>query len=296
MPSCTRPLYGRYDPAMDLKVVFNPSPKEIMTKAEVKIPCGRCIACRITLAQEWSIRCYHESKMHEENTFLTLTYDDTELPKYGSLNPIHFTRFIKSLRKHIKRDIDDRQIKFFGCGEYGDQTQRPHYHVLIFGYDFADKKLHSRSKNEQDLYSSERLSAIWKRGHAVIGNVSYESAGYVARYSLKKRFGVGAKLHYGKKTPEFLRMSRGGQNGKGIGYEYFFKYYSDFIPNDYCVINGRKHPIPRYYMSLIDDEVREHIRQIREENRNDENTHDRRLAAKEAILKQKQAEIKRDQI
>lgn len=296
MPTCTRPIYGRYDPAMDLKVIFNPSPKEIMTKAEVMIPCGRCIACRITLAEEWSIRCYHESKMHEDNCFLTLTYEDKHLPKHGSLDPSQFSQFVKSYRNKLKRDGKNADIKFFGCGEYGDQTQRPHYHILIFGHSPTDKVIHSRSKNEESLYTSKWLSSLWKRGHAIIGDVSYQSAGYVARYSLKKRFGVGAKLHYGKKIPEFLRMSRGGRNGHGIGYEYFHKFYTDFIPNDYCIINGKKKPIPRYYMALLDEEMREHIRQIRQSKRNEENTHERRLAAKEAILLQKQSEIKRDQL
>lgn len=95
----------------------------------VQIPCGRCIGCRLEHSRQWAIRCVHEASLHEENTFLTLTYNNEYVDPNFSLNKTDITNFLKRLRKNT-----GRKIRYFQCGEYGEQFHRPHHHVLLFGY------------------------------------------------------------------------------------------------------------------------------------------------------------------
>ncbi|WP_445236462.1 rolling circle replication-associated protein [Escherichia sp. E4385] len=73
---------------------------------------------------------------------------------------------------------------FFGCGEYGSKLERPHYHAIIFGYDFPDKTLHKAGRF--NLYRSSLLERCWTFGWSVVAAFSFESAAYVARYCVKK--------------------------------------------------------------------------------------------------------------
>ena len=96
------------------------------------VPCGRCMGCRLEKSRQWAVRCVHEAKFYEDNCFVTLTYAPEHLPKDGSLNRKHVQDFIKRLR----RRLDDRKIRVFYCGEYGDKLRRPHYHLCLFNCDF----------------------------------------------------------------------------------------------------------------------------------------------------------------
>lgn len=210
------------------------------------------------------MRCVHEAQMHEENSFLTLTYAPEHLPSDGSLDVVHFQQFMKRLRKNQS----GKTIRFFHCGEYGDLNGRPHYHALIFGHDFKDKEVVSVNKQGQKLYGSEALKKLWPWGHSSIGTVTFQSAGYCARYVVKKITGEAAKEHYervdqetGEITrlkPEYTTMSR----RPGIGKDWFEKYGSDVYPNDYVVIDGKKHPPPRYYDKLLTDQNPDLMEQI----------------------------------
>ena len=93
------------------------------------VGCGKCVMCRIAKRREWTLRLIHESVYWEDSVFLTLTYSDDYLPKNGSLDKRQLQLFIKRLRK----SLNGRSIKYFACGEYGDNTERPHYHLIIFG-------------------------------------------------------------------------------------------------------------------------------------------------------------------
>ena len=95
----------------------------------VVLPCGQCYACRIAKSREWASRCVMESKLHKENCFITLTYNDEHLPSDLSLQKDDFTKFIKRLRKNT-----GDKIRYYACGEYGDLYQRPHFHACLFGY------------------------------------------------------------------------------------------------------------------------------------------------------------------
>ena len=167
------------------------------------IPCGQCMFCRVSKSREWAIRCCNEASMYENNTFVTLTFDDYYLEKmcpFGSLNKLHMKKFMKDLRSRDeyyrkKQGLPFRAIRTLYCGEYGDKNKRPHYHALLFNCDFSDKKFYKTSCGF-NLYNSDFLSCVWPYGHAVIGDVTFESAAYVARYVTKKVNGDKKQEHY----------------------------------------------------------------------------------------------------
>lgn len=207
----------------------------------IELPCGQCIGCRLERARMWAVRCVHEASMYEDNCFITLTYDDAHLPKDGSLCLLDWQLFIKRLRKKYGSGI-----RYFHCGEYGDKFKRPHYHALLFNHDFKDKEYFSK-KNGNWTYTSGELSSLWDKGFSVVAGLSFESAGYVARYSLKKIAGEKAADHYGDMAPEYATMSR----RPGIGKKWFDRFSSDVYPLDRVVINGCHTRPPRYYDNLF---------------------------------------------
>ena len=151
------------------------------------VPCGQCIGCRLERSRQWAIRCVHEASLHTDNCFITLTYSPDCLPSDGSLNHDDFQKFFKRLRKHIA----PKKIRYYMCGEYGEDLQqpsklgRPHFHACLFGLDFDDKQLYI-VRDDVKLYTSATLEKIWGKGFVTIGDVTFESAAYVARYIAKK--------------------------------------------------------------------------------------------------------------
>lgn len=214
----------------------------------IDLPCGQCIGCRLERSRQWAVRCMHEAQMHEDNAFLTLTYSDGWLPPGGTLVKKDFQDFMKRYRDYLS----PRRISFYHCGEYGEQTFRPHYHALIFGHDFKDKKVYSKERDDY-IYTSETLDSLWKMGECKIGAVTFESAAYVARYVMKKVTGEQAKNHYfgvDKDTgecydllPEYATMSR----NPAIGKRWLEKYQDDVYPRDEVIVRGHITRPPRYY-------------------------------------------------
>lgn len=241
-----------------------------------EVPCGQCIGCRLEKASQWASRCIHEAQLYENNCFITLTYSPEHLPEDGSVNKDALKNFIRRLRNQT-----EKQIRYYACGEYGDSGGRPHYHALLFNYDFADKvllpgshlrRLQNRFSKGQifDLYRSPELEKLWTYGFSTIGEVSYDSAGYVARYVMKKITGDLAADHYKGRTPEFAIMSR----MPGIGKKWLEKYYNDVYPKDYYHINGARKRPPRYYddqLKKIDRHLYNKIKKQRRENQHTEN-------------------------
>lgn len=236
-------------------IAFHEQPGD---RESLELPCGRCIGCRLGRAQQWAVRCRHEAMLYGVNSFITLTYDDDHLPKYGSLNYRDYQLFMKRLRKD-NEGFDEapdgtRPIRFFAAGEYGGITNRPHYHALLFNYWFADAKPWGRG-----TFRSEQLEALWPLGSALIAPVTPASTAYVTRYALKKVYGRAAQDHYSDvdvstgeyiekaRVPEFVRMSR----RPGIGAWFFEQYVGDLYPGDYAVYDGRQVPVPEYYQRKL---------------------------------------------
>lgn len=200
----------------------------------IELPCGKCIGCRKSRAQSWAVRCLHEARMHAENCFLTLTYRDDPV----SLVPRDLWLFHKRLRSRIGK------LRYFAVGEYGGRKRRPHYHSLVFGYGFPDRKLHSGS-GKTALYTSDVLSELWSLGHAVIGSVTAESAQYVANYSVKGKLKDPISRRAVAGVREFCVMSR----NPGIGAGWIDAYQGTVFPRDFIVLpGGRRVGVPRYYL------------------------------------------------
>lgn len=200
--------------------------------------CGQCIGCRKERARQWAVRCVHEASLYDNNCFLTLTYDDSQLPAGGSLNKSDIQLFMKRLRKHYGNGI-----RFLQCGEYGEKYSRPHHHVLLFNLDIPDKELLSNVRGSK-LFVSHTIAKLWPFGFHTIGALTYESAAYVAGYVLKKITGKLAEFHYDGLEPEFITMSR----RPGIAREWFERNKDNIYSLDKVYVNaGRVARPPRYY-------------------------------------------------
>ena len=228
-------------------IVFNRSHLTNYDIAQgLDLPCGQCIGCRLERSRRWAVRIMHEASLHERNCFLTLTYDDEHVPSNASLNVVDFQLFMKRLRRGSVSPL-----RFFHCGEYGEETRRPHYHCCLFGENFSDdRKVYRVTKQGHSLYNSSRLSEVWGLGHAVIGDLSFESAAYVARYCLKKVTGPSAQDYYGERKPEYVTMSR--RPGIGSGWlekgRNLFETYRD----DSVVLRGKEMLPPPYYDRILE--------------------------------------------
>lgn len=244
---------------------------------QVSVPCGRCIGCRLERARQWAMRCMHEASCWDRNCFITLTYDDAHVPQGETLVPEHFVLFMKRLRK-----ARGEGVRFFQCGEYGEQLGRPHHHALLFNCDFADRRLHSGT-GDSSLYVSAELERLWPYGFSSIGEVTFESAGYVARYALKKVTGPEARMWYGPKVPEYLTMSR----RPGVGRFWLDKFSSEVYRSDSVIVNGRPSKPPRYYddvmAKLAPGEVSRVKRVRRARGVNDPDSSGKRLLVREVV-------------
>lgn len=237
----------------------------------VEIPCGKCIGCRLARSADWANRCIVESLEHEQNCFVTLTYSNDNLPpcKHNCLyisddesgegfigdSPIHplVKRDLQLFMKRLRDKIYPQKVRFFACGEYGPKSLRPHYHLILFGYDFTDKIYLKCNDLGQPLYTSPTLEKLWGKGFVSIGQADWNACAYVARYIMKKQLGEGSevydRLDY---EPEFVLMSR----KPGIGKNYYNNYRDDIYRYDeICVTlpdGGRIFKPPRYFDRLYD--------------------------------------------
>lgn len=250
---CYHPLkaYRHYNAVNYPKATITFNEAEGRKYEPLNLPCGQCIGCRLARSRSWAIRCMHEASLHQQNSFITLTYAPEHLPPGGSLQMKDFQDFMKRLRSRV-----GTKIRFFHCGEYGEQLQRPHYHACLFGYDFPDKILWKANRGFP-IYRSELLEELWPHGHSSVGAVTFESAAYVARYITKKVTGKLAADHYEvldeygeyrQLDPEYTTMSR----RPGLGQKWFTKFHADVFPSDEIILGGKKLRPPRFYDKLFD--------------------------------------------
>lgn len=299
-----------------------------------KVPCGHCEGCHLKRSAEWALRIVHESRYYARSSFLTLTYDHGHLPESRSLVVEDFQKFMKRLRMRLSRGVlneagleDEKinrdfigprlpvngieyveDIKYFACGEYGENKGRPHYHAVLLGWDWPDRVPVPNNPGAKDkLYDSPLLASIWGQGNVRIGDLSANSAAYVARYTMKKTYGKDADREYKEtgRIPPFNLAS------KGIGRRFFHEFRDDIYPCDSILSQDGNHrlPVPRFYDKLQQalqdafigprledhkDELREvkAARRARGEEREADNTPER-LAVKEKILKMRIASLKK---
>ena len=193
------------------------------------LPCGQCMACRVSRNREWAARLVHEKTLHKNSAFVTLTFRPEDIPPLDSLSKATLQKFLKRLRK----SLGNRKIRYFACGEYGDKSNHAHYHLIIFGLSLSldDKKL---------------VEDAWPYGFVYLGNVTYSSCRYVTAYILKKITGEKEVGVYGERVPPFALMS------KGLGKGYVLKNWAQFSQSDgIMTIDGKKFGLPRYYKNLM---------------------------------------------
>ncbi|QGH73504.1 MAG: replication associated protein [Microviridae sp. ctOsc38] len=271
--ACHRPLYGyvsrTVNPSGKRSTVWNA--REGYYDLPRTLRCGKCDGCCLDWSASWAVRCIHEASLHENNIFLTLTYADEFLPEGGTLVKADWQKFMKRLRKRYGAGA-----RYFHCGEYGKKKGRPHYHALLFNFEFDDQVKWRKTRGGYQTFRSPSLEELWPFGHSEIGSVTFDSAAYVARYILKKVRGPEAEAHYEGRIPEYLTMSR----RPGIGKDWIRKHSADVYGRDVVVIpregGARMLRPPRYYDAHYEVENPEGYANIRAA---------RRLKAREAAEK-----------
>lgn len=225
----------------------------------------------------------HEAQLHQHNSYITLTYNEENLPKYRSLRHRDYVLFMKKLRHmaaksltrpnglvcspSLKTKAGRPSVRFYLGGEYGELYGRPHYHAILFGIDFRDKLYNRKTQSGEKIYTSETLQQLWKHGYSSVGGVSFATAAYISRYIMKKRTGDNNKTEYeildpdtgeiAKKHKEYNCMSR----NPGIGKEWWNQYKNDVTVGDYVITkNGRQLRPPRFY----DKQLKKHDRALYE--------------------------------
>lgn len=166
--------------------------------------CGQCMPCRYNRRRVWMHRILLEAKCHEASAFVTLTYRPELVPADGSLCPSDLTKWLKRLRKAV----EPSRIRYFAVGEYGDETERPHYHAGIFGLrSCAYGQSRYSARTIDCCYWCDLVRDTWGKGHVYLGALEPHSAGYLAHYVTKKMtFKDDERLN--GRHPEFARMSR----------------------------------------------------------------------------------------
>ena len=313
--ACNKPITGYR--SQGGQVVFNP--KDGWIDRPITIACGQCAGCRLERSRVWAVRIMHETKSYEpeECHFITLTYSNEELKKTGptyvgkdrwgrealkggSLVVRDWQDFARRARKQIGK------FRYFHCGEYGDLEGRPHYHAAIFGWQLDDLVPDGDTKSGSRAFSSELLEETWGKGKTQTGELTFESAAYVARYIMKKVNGKKKEEgHYniineegeiiGEKKDEYTTMSR----REGIGKRWIEKWEKDVYPRDEVIINGKKTRPPKFYDGHYEIKNKEGMeiikakRKAKGEKRKDEQTHER-LDTKEKILQRRMSQHARD--
>lgn len=188
-----------------------------------------------TRIKQWQIRCLLEAREHDKNCVLTLTYNNDNLPDNGSLSLYDYQNFMKRLRKYVS----PLHIRFFGCGEYGSKGQRPHYHIIIFGWCPNDLIFHHLDNKGLPFYLSDIVADIWNKGYIIVCPVITDTViPYVCKYLQKFN-----NLPFGLVKP-FITMSR----RPGIGQSGFNCLDFD---NDKLYVDGKGVSIPRYYLMKL---------------------------------------------
>lgn len=210
--------------------------------------CGQCLHCRKKRAYELAARCVLHASLYRHNCFLTLTYDEKkdnyhnvfeypDIQKFKKKLRNTYRAFYSDIKTRKKRNYYYQKIEIFNVHEYGKNGKK-HWHLIVFNHQFKDRTMYSKS-NGIPLYTSSILDGLWTHGFSTIGDVSEASAMYQAQYC-EKDFKNG---HAGTSKKSDSKHS-------GLGKAYFDKHYSQILKLGYIPFNGRKMPLPRYFIKL----------------------------------------------
>lgn len=240
---CEAPL-AAWRPADGGPLRFTPGmPTDGKAYNHINVPCGTCILCREEHARQWAVRITHEASLHLDNAFITLTYNDHNLPEHNSLDYTHLQKFWKRLRKEIG------ELRYYAVGEYGDKSLRPHYHACVFGHSFSAPRTIVR-KSPTLLWTSPLLEKAWGLGFVSVGALTYETARYTASYVTKKLRSNHQYVRIDETTGELIPLvqPRAFMSLKpAIGLEWLSLYGHQLADHDRVVINGRPQKPPKFY-------------------------------------------------
>ena len=236
---CIRPFKANYRKDFgpdNMSITF--SPKEATLELpHFQLPCRKCLPCRLNQAREKGIRSFHESQMHEDSIFLTLTYDEQHLES-PKLIYKHWQDFAKKLR----HECPEKKIPMMVTGEYGELNKRPHWHGLLFNFRPSDETHKYTSDRGDKVFTSENLSRLWGYGSIEYGNVTIDSANYVARYAAKKL------VHGNDQDHDYHPIHRTSSK-HAIGKSWIERYFKHTFENGFVLLpNGSRSKIPRYYV------------------------------------------------
>ncbi len=260
-PDCDTLIHDLRHDTWDTEYFSNISSKMALSgnyklyRESVQVGCGQCIGCRLDYSRKWAVRMMLERMYHPRSYFITLTYDEDNLPTVPYPDPdtgeikdmptlvkTDIQKFLKRLRKHF-----DFPMRYYLCGEYGSKSARPHYHLILFmDGDFPLGDLvYLQHEREYNYYVSGTLQKLWPFGHNIVGECTFQSCAYVSRYVTKKRNKDNADVYeqYGIE-PEFVTMSR----RPGIASQ----FCDDHIEGHVYLPDGNVAPIPRYFDSRLE--------------------------------------------
>lgn len=204
------------------------------------LPCGQCLHCRINQTRVWTHRILLEQRVSAESAFVTLTYDDENLPDDQCLVKSHLQNFLKKYRRHV----EPTKTRYFAVGEYGEKTLRPHYHIALFSNAYI---------------CPTSIEQAWDKGFNMVGTITSDSARYITGYVVKKLTDRNNdKLH--QRTPEFMTSSK--QKG-GIGLNAIKQIAKQLNENRFfnaSVLNqinvgGKAAPLGRYLTKKLAEEI-----------------------------------------
>lgn len=245
------------------------------------------------------MRIMHESSLYLDNMFITLTYNKENLPADYGLVKRDFQLFIKRYRKKIY----PIKLRYYMCGEYGDENGRPHYHAIIFNHRFTDLKL-IEDNGSTRRYQSQQLTDLWELGDVnEVGEVNFQSAAYLARYIIKKRKHKNIPDQYltiNEETGELYNVQKEYANMStrpGIGRGWIDQYAHSVYANDSIIINGKEVTPPKYYDKVFEQNNKEKLLQIKKDrkiaaDKNPDNNSKRRKVL-ETIARQNSKQLKR---
>lgn len=244
-------------------IIYSPLKAYILPNGKpdaITRPCGQCKYCKSEAARQWGVRACLESTLYQNNCFVTLTYAPEHLPVLGCLDYDAAPMFMDRLRARFGQGI-----RSYGCAEYGSKRGRPHYHLCIFNFDFADKKQIRNLGGRDPLFESETLKELWPFGHSSVGSLTFESAAYVASYCTKKLNGPKSHVYeVYDENGECVRWPSGEFFKKpversvsvsrmpGIARPWYDRFGSFVRTHDFVVVNGRRMRPPKYFDKLCE--------------------------------------------